>query len=421
MTRILGLDLITASYQRSHIQFAGCLVDTLSQQYVGYEQLTTNEIKTILDHQDIELLAVDNVRELFLDLSLISYLATAEDITTVQLTSAGDQSRSLVQLAEEMGIVIKSKPDPLKSAIICALLSVDYGLPVKFNHIHNQITYHLLRPNTSDAHILREDVSATSGELTHRKVHQELDRSAYIADLTGIVGHGKEAIVYRARDIFGRDIIVKCFRTYSPPAQRLKTQTYGAKAAHIPLLMARDEYRFLHHLQESGLPVPQVYFRDDVFVGMETITDASGRLAPTLDQIRPATIDLETIENYLYQCLDLLFTISSEAQIIHGDFSAHNLLVQDDQIIIIDVSQAMKINMNTFTTSSQRIRLDQALSHIFRDLDGIVTFFERQYRVGVERPVIFEEFLSLIPELFADRVEFVTELWQPRFASKSTD
>jgi hypothetical protein len=58
--------------------------------------------------------------------------------------------------------------------------------------------------------------------------------------------------------------------------------------------------------------------------------------------------------------------------------------------------------------------MDQALDVLFRDLHGILVFFEKEFRIIIERDVIFGEFISLIPDYFVDKVEFVTKKWQEK-------
>lgn len=144
---------------------------------------------------------------------------------------------------------------------------------------------------------------------------------------------------------------------------------------------------------------------------MQAIIDVQGSLAKPLVQVDIRN-DTSQVEDVLSQTLDNLYSIFKKCNMVHGDFSANNILYDGEQIYIIDVSQAGYVNFNTFTDTPKKIRFDKALDILFRDLLGILSFFEKRFRVTLERKLILSQFVDLIPDNFQSKVEFILSKYQ---------
>jgi RIO-like serine/threonine protein kinase len=72
---------------------------------------------------------------------------------------------------------------------------------------------------------------------------------------------------------------------------------------------------------------------------------------------------------------------------------------------VIDVRQAELINMNTFTDTPVRIRIDRALKILDKDLQVLIDYFERKYRLTIDRMQIYDEFYQTIPKKFQEKLE----------------
>ncbi|MCY3412126.1 MAG: hypothetical protein INQ03_10885 [Candidatus Heimdallarchaeota archaeon] len=95
--------------------------------------------------------------------------------------------------------------------------------------------------------------------------------------------------------------------------------------------------------------------------------------------------------------MDLLFELFTKVELIHGDFSCQNLLLRDGKLVIIDVRQAQLVNFKTYIDTPVRIRLDKSIKLLKSDIESFISFFERKYRINVDRECILNRFLEKVP------------------------
>ncbi|MHA2502199.1 MAG: RIO1 family regulatory kinase/ATPase domain-containing protein [Candidatus Kariarchaeaceae archaeon] len=404
---ILGIDLHFGS--QDAISYSFCLMskDTVK---VTQENVDVPTLIEFMSSSEVNVICVDNISEILKVEPLSEYLLQS-DIEVRLLTGVHSNSQSVVDVARQNGISLRKKPDSLKTAIICAQLAAQ-GMAITLVRNNGKIGFeHQIQMRSTNQILTAEKLP---GESTHREAHAQLDSSVYIKSIRQVVGYGKESIVYHAEGLQHPDLIVKIFRTYSSVARAQKSQIHQAKINHMPLFMAKNEIKYLRQLAQHHFPVPKPYFLDDNMVGMEVIT-LDGELAPTLAEFSRGNHQLDVVEDLVYTSLEMLQDMFSQPKLVHGDYSANNLLVGDSGLVIIDVAQTLQINTNTFTTTPDRIRMDDALDTLFRDLHGIITFFEKNFRIHLERDTIFEEFSSVVPRTFAGQVEFVLAGWSEKF------
>jgi RIO kinase 1 len=123
---------------------------------------------------------------------------------------------------------------------------------------------------------------------------------------------------------------------------------------------AAAEFGYLADLWSAGLPVPYPVQLDDVEILMELITLTDGTPAPRLAQTRP---DRALLATYWEQLTDAMRTLAARG-LTHGDLSAFNLLATEDQIVIIDLPQAVDIVSNP-----------QGMEFLARDCRNVATWF----------------------------------------------
>lgn len=229
-------------------------------------------------------------------------------------------------------------------------------------------------------------------QLSSKNIHSFVASHHRIETVLTIIGEGKESNVYLVKGNNKQEFVVKFFKPYSPVAKKKHKTVYRMSHLHIAIKMAKLEARNLSFLETNGFSVPKYLFFDGPLVGMKLVTD-NGYIAKRLSEVEKKYIT----EKFLFQGLDLLYKMFGIGM-VHGDFSAQNLLVCNDELVIIDVMQANLVNLTTFTDTPIRIRIDRALKILRDDINNFLSFFERKNRISVDRDVINSKFLDLIPE-----------------------
>lgn len=188
---------------------------------------------------------------------------------------------------------------------------------------------------------------------------------------------GKEAMVYVVR--CGEDI--RCAKVYKEANKRGFRQnvnyTEGRKVRNSRRARAMEkgsrhgretqeeawqsaEVAALYRLAAAGVRVPQPYnFLDGVLL-MELVTDASGDVAPRLNDL---VLTAQQAREY-HRMLITQVVLMLCAGIIHGDLSEYNVLVSSDGPVIIDLPQAVDAAGN-----------NNACSMLLRDINNLAVYF----------------------------------------------
>ncbi len=188
---------------------------------------------------------------------------------------------------------------------------------------------------------------------------------------------GKEAMVYVVR--CGNE--VRCAKVYKEANKRGFRQnvnyTEGRKVRNSRRARAMEkgsrhgretqeeawqsaEVAALYRLAAAGVRVPQPYnFLDGVLL-MELVTDASGDVAPRLNDL---VLTAEQAREYHCMLITQVVLMLC-AGIIHGDLSEYNVLVSSDGPVIIDLPQAVDAAGN-----------NNACSMLLRDINNLAAYF----------------------------------------------
>ena len=182
---------------------------------------------------------------------------------------------------------------------------------------------------------------------------------------------GKEAKVYWAKNRDGEDLAVKIYLTMTAEFRKgiLKYIMGDRRFERIPLgdirrliyEWTRKEFRNLRKMYNNNVNVPKpIAYRGNVLV-MQFIGE-NGVRAPLLHELDPSPAEAE---NYYKQILDNLARIVCAARLVHADLSEYNIMIWDDKVYIIDVSQA--------------VSHDHPLAEEFlrRDLENLYRYFGR--------------------------------------------
>jgi RIO kinase 2 len=180
------------------------------------------------------------------------------------------------------------------------------------------------------------------------------------------LGVGKESDVYDALTPSKTVVAVKFHRLGRTSfRQTRRVRTYPADRSHISWLYqsrlgAEREYKALSVLSQVGVSVPSPIAQNRHVLVMSLI---EGR--PLIDHLK-----LPRPRGLLNEILLNLRTSYMKAGIIHGDLSEYNVIVKpDEHVLIIDWPQ--------FAERSS----PSAESLLERDLENILTFFSRRFRL----------------------------------------
>lgn len=187
--------------------------------------------------------------------------------------------------------------------------------------------------------------------------------------IEGTISAGKEAHVYLAYDLSGKEVAIKIYKIDSNTSKWMRNYIIGdprfKKIPHntskIVFLWASKEFKNLQRAYKAGLRVPKpIYIKNNMLV-MEYI--GFGPIpAPLLKDIKDP-INIKEVFDEVLQFIKLLY---QKAKLVHGDLSEFNILYHNQKPVIIDISQAVSI---------QHPKADIYLT---RDIKNIFNYFEKQ-------------------------------------------
>jgi RIO kinase 2 len=191
-----------------------------------------------------------------------------------------------------------------------------------------------------------------------------LTRKGTISALGTQIGEGKESVVYDALGL--GPVAIKFHRVggRSFNSARLNRE-YMPGEGHCPWLIASKksaerEYLALTRLHPAvSVPLPIDQNRHTVVM---SLVNGQNLNRCRLDE--PGKVFEEILENVQK---------AWHAGIIHADLSEYNILMEDTKCVIIDWPQWME----TTHQNAQTI--------LERDIDNILTYFQRKYRVAYDR------------------------------------
>ena len=167
--------------------------------------------------------------------------------------------------------------------------------------------------------------------------------NGYLETIDYPISTGKEANVFHATTPQGGSLAVKIFRTNTATFRSFMTYIDGdPRFGHVKpsrrdivYVWAQKEYKNLQRYFEAGVRVPNpVAWKQNVllmeFIGNEGTPAPRLRDAPPAD---PAAAYEELVAQYQLGV--------TGASLVHGDFSEFNVLQRGDEMVVIDVAQAV--------------------------------------------------------------------------------
>jgi len=215
--------------------------------------------------------------------------------------------------------------------------------------------------------------------------------SSCVEEILGKINDGKEATVYLCRTRpdagIGDYVAVKMYRarkfrafandsSYTNPGKLrdrrkakmlMQRSRRGREAAHH--LWIDREWDTLNRLFAAGASVPQPHLRCDSGILMEFVGD-DGAAAPKLSEVRLAQVDAQDAFRQIMRDVEILL----DCRLVHGDLSAYNVLYVAGRTRLIDLPQAVSIDV-----------APDPWSLFLRDVTNICDHFRRR---GVERDAL---------------------------------
>ncbi|EDV97078.1 serine/threonine-protein kinase RIO1 [Drosophila grimshawi] len=170
-----------------------------------------------------------------------------------------------------------------------------------------------------------------------------------IQEINGCISTGKEANVYHAASKNGGDeFAIKIYKTSILVFKDRDKYVSGefrfrhGYCKHNPRKMVRTwaekEMRNYLRMHNAGVPVPEpILLRSHVLV--MRFCGHDGWPAPKLKDVELSTSKARELYR---DCVVIMWRIYNECRLVHADLSEFNILYQDGQLVIIDVSQAVE-------------------------------------------------------------------------------
>jgi Serine/threonine protein kinase involved in cell cycle control len=176
------------------------------------------------------------------------------------------------------------------------------------------------------------------------KTLYKLANEGYIHRLNGAISTGKEANVFKGLDENDNFVAVKIYRVTTSDFKKMQTYIQGDPRFKVRTTNKRQlinawvnkEFRNLQRAGEAGVKVPKPIIAKNNILVMEFIGDEEGDAALPMRHS-----DIENPEKLLNKVINNMKLLYKKAGLVHGDLSSYNILIQDNEPVIIDISQGM--------------------------------------------------------------------------------
>jgi RIO kinase 1 len=171
-----------------------------------------------------------------------------------------------------------------------------------------------------------------------------------------------------SRSESGPEVAVKVYRINASDFRDMRDyltgdprfEGIGGKKSQVVLAWVRKEYANLKRAAKAGVRVPQPLAVERNVLVMEYIgTDEGGRAR------RLAEVDVENPETAYHVVREYVRRLYT-AGLVHGDLSEYNMVIEDGELVVIDLGQAVTVH---HPNSDDFLR---------RDCRNVANFFSRQ-------------------------------------------
>jgi len=215
-----------------------------------------------------------------------------------------------------------------------------------------------------------------------RMILLQMINRGVVSEIHGAISTGKEANVYgavsypdngsepvqRAIKIYKTAILVfKDRERYITGEHRFKAGADKGNNRKMVKLWAEKEFRNLRRLHAAGIACPEPLMLKLHVLVMEFLGDKRGYAYPRLRDARFEGDDIDEQWRHLYiQLLGIMRRLYQVCRLVHADLSEYNILYNNKQLYIIDVSQSVEHDH------------PRALEFLRMDIKNVGDFFRRQ-------------------------------------------
>jgi len=215
-----------------------------------------------------------------------------------------------------------------------------------------------------------------------RMILLQMINRGLVSEIHGAISTGKEANVYgavlypdnaaepvqRAIKIYKTAILVfKDRERYIAGEHRFKAGSDKGNNRKMVKLWAEKEFRNLRRLHAAGIACPEPLMLKLHVLVMEFLGDRRGYAYPRLRDARLTGDDVDEQWHRLYiQLLGIMRRLYQVCNLVHADLSEYNILYNEKQLYIIDVSQSVEHDH------------PHSLEFLRMDIKNVGDFFRRQ-------------------------------------------
>jgi serine/threonine-protein kinase RIO1 len=251
------------------------------------------------------------------------------------------------------------------------------------------------------------ETGVSAHELTPKEVLAEAIANNLIKEAYQVIGQGKEAFVCWGMDYEDRQVALKSYKIYRTTHRKQISSTYRTSPYDVIKHFAKLEYYKTMDLFELKLPVPQPYKWYDFSFTMELIGDKYGPSPLLKDYSKDY---FEDPSELLERCVDFLLDLF-QLNYVHGDFSEHNIILHNEEIVIIDFLQTKKFALkDSVDRGSPLIPLTRAYRILKKDVNSILSYFKRCHRLQTDQEEVLEYITGDIKNKIDKELELKHEL-----------
>ena len=189
---------------------------------------------------------------------------------------------------------------------------------------------------------IRAHVFDKSTLLAIRKLQDRGD----IGEIGRVIATGKEANVYYATTPLGSPIAVKIYKLETSSFHSMKKYILGDQRfekikptrRNIVYTWCQKEYRNLQRAEDANVRVPTpIAARKNVLV-MELIGSINNAAPPLVN------IGTDNVKKLYKTLIEYVARLLYIAELVHGDLSEYNILMDNDTPVLIDMGQSVTRN-----------------------------------------------------------------------------
>lgn len=205
------------------------------------------------------------------------------------------------------------------------------------------------------------------------KTLYKLANQGYIHLLNGAISTGKEANVFKGADDEGNLVAVKIYRVTTSDFKKMQHYIQGDPRFNVRSSSKRQlinnwvlkEFKNLNRASDAGVKVPKPIIAKNNVLVMEFVGDEDGSPARLMRHSK-----ITNPEYVANKILDYVKKLYQDAELVHGDLSSFNILMEDDEPVIIDLSQGLVVDHPL------------AMELLNRDIDNLIKDFKK---MGIEK------------------------------------